>query len=86
MRCERVIKDPNLVWQFRKPRSKKKRIKNKWAKNPDNYRPSYKFWYVDGMILCHPCVYAAYEEMRQTIKDEAEAGMPYPRGTLSWLY
>lgn len=44
--------------QFRFPRSKKKRIRKKWAKNPANYRESDVIWMISGGYHCHPRVYA----------------------------
>lgn len=35
-----VVLDPRLVQWFRRPRSKKKRIRKKWRLRPENWRPS----------------------------------------------
>ncbi|MFA6959935.1 MAG: hypothetical protein WC205_04190 [Opitutaceae bacterium] len=44
-----------LVEQFRFPKSKKKRIRKKWAKRPGNWRPMKKVWVLeDGTIYAHP--------------------------------
>lgn len=61
-----VITDPNMVEQFRFPRSKRKRIQAKWKKSPLNFRPA-RYANVDnlrGIIYCHPAVAA---EMRRQI-------------------
>lgn len=44
--------------QFRFPRTKKRRIRRKWAKRPENWRPitNRVFQIRDGCILCHPSV------------------------------
>lgn len=42
--------------QVRFPRSKKRRIRRKWAKDPRNYRtvPSDEVWIVEGILVMHP--------------------------------
>lgn len=40
--------------QYRFPRTKKRRIRNKWAARPENYRPSRRAWVLDGTIYVHP--------------------------------
>ena len=49
-------------------KSKKKRIRKKWLKNPRNYRtvPFDGAYSVDGMILCHPSV-ASQIRMTETM-------------------
>jgi len=51
-----IVLTENAVEQFRFPRSKRKRIRNKWAKRPENFRPPPKTVWVDprGRIYCHP--------------------------------
>lgn len=56
----RVFTDSSMVEQFRFPRSKRKRIRMKWKKRPENFRPS-RCALVDqrrGNIYCHPAMYA----------------------------
>lgn len=62
----RIYGDPSMVEQFRFPRSKGKRIRLKWKKNPKNSRPS-RHALVDqrrGNIYCHPVM---CEEIRRQI-------------------
>jgi len=51
----KIIENEYLVEQFRFPKSRKKRIRNKWAKRPQNLRPDLKRAYQMGdSIICHP--------------------------------
>lgn len=62
----RVFTDANMVVQFRRPRSKRRRIQNKWKKNKANFKAS-KHALVDQsreMIVCHPIM---YEEIKRQI-------------------
>ena len=51
-----LFESPNLLEQFRFPKSKKKRIRAKWAKRSCNWRPSSKIISMDGgrKLICHP--------------------------------
>ena len=63
----KIITDPKMVEQFRFPRSKSKRIKNKWQKKPTNFRPA-KHTLMDqrrGIVYCHPAV---AEELRRQFR------------------
>lgn len=54
----KVYTNPFLTKQFRFPRSKGKRIRQKWAKRPENFRPS-RDCLIDkqrGAIYCHPVI------------------------------
>ena len=62
-----IIEDSRLVDQYRFPRSKKKRIRNKWAKDPRNFMPSRRVCVAAGVLICHPVVAA---EIRQKIAKE----------------
>jgi len=58
-----IIEDPRLTEQFRFPKSKKKRIRKKWAARPGNHRPSQHIYIaaIGGYgktIVCHPAVAA----------------------------
>lgn len=50
------IVETNLcVEWFRRPATKKRRIRNKWKKNPANHRPARKAYLLKGgTIICHP--------------------------------
>ncbi len=51
----KIIESNLLVEQYRFPKSKKKRIRVKWAKRPANWRPDIKRAYQMGdAIICHP--------------------------------
>jgi len=60
-----IIVDPLLMdkKQFRFPRSGKKRIRNKWAKRPENFRliPSSKVFKTKDAYICHPSFKKAVE-------------------------
>jgi hypothetical protein len=43
--------------QVRFPRSKKKRIRNKWAKREENYRVSPRIYRLGGDLYAHPSIY-----------------------------
>jgi hypothetical protein len=54
--------------QFRFPRSKKKRIRKKWSKRPQNYKPVY----IEGVLMDQVrrvvyCTSAAAEALRKSI-------------------
>lgn len=50
-----VITSHTLTVQYRFPRSKKKRIRKKWAAVNSNWRPYGGFFKLPtGAILCHP--------------------------------
>lgn len=63
----KIIESEYLLEQFRFPRSRKKRIRNKWAKRPENFRPSVKAVYQMGdTIICHPKMAAL---IRKTLRN-----------------
>ena len=45
--------------QFRFPRSKKRRIRNKWAKRAENFRDYPVVYMIDGVMHVHPDWYDA---------------------------
>ena len=53
-----IIENINMVELFRRPRSKRRRIVNKWKKHGKNMRPMTSAFIInDGStIVCHPCV------------------------------
>jgi hypothetical protein len=65
-----IVKNPMLrsrqYVQYRFPKSKKKRIRKKWAKRPQNYRyhTEYQSVVIDGTIYVHPDVYELLKEKR----------------------
>lgn len=50
----KVIESPAMVKQWRFPRSKKRRIRHKWACVAANFRPSDKVLIFQNCIVCHP--------------------------------
>lgn len=42
--------------QFRFPRSKKKRIRNKWIKREENVRYEPRAYRFQGQVICHPSI------------------------------
>ncbi len=59
-----IFENAHLTEQFRFPRTKKRRIRKKWANRPENRRPivdrAYQF--PNGDLVCHP-IFAA--QLRQ---------------------
>lgn len=66
----RVFEDHTMIDQFRRPRSKRKRIQNKWKKNPRNHRPARHIRQnrATGDVYCHPAI---AQELRRQIKSRA---------------
>ncbi len=54
-----IIESSNLVIQFRKPISKKRRIRKKWAKRKENWRPDRNAYRMGNSILVHPIMATA---------------------------
>ncbi len=55
----KILESTSVVEQFRFPRSRKQRIRAKWAKRPENFRPDLKRGYMMGdTFICHP-IFAA---------------------------
>jgi len=51
----RIIEDHRLTEQYRFPRSRKRRIRKKWARRSENHRASSKAYLLpDGTVVCHP--------------------------------
>ena len=50
--------------QFRFPRSKKKRIRKKFAKNQDNYKSTPGAYMMMGRFIVHPAI---YEKMKDQL-------------------
>ena len=44
------------VVQCRFPKSKKPRIRKKWGKRPQNFKPDPRVMVFDGMLVCHPSI------------------------------
>jgi len=54
-----IIESSNLIVQFRKPVSKKRRIRKKWAKQKENWRPDRHAYRMGNQVLVHPTMAAA---------------------------
>lgn len=51
----KIIESRFLLEQFRIPKSKKRRIRRKWAMRPENFRPNIRSGYIfEGAFVCHP--------------------------------
>lgn len=62
----RIIINNHMIEQVRFPKSKKNRIRKKWANRIENFRPSTKIMIVEGSFVCHPSTaYALYMELRR---------------------
>lgn len=53
-----IIESAACVEQFRFPRSKKKRIRAKWSKRHENFRPAHRGYVIEGKFICHPVMAA----------------------------
>lgn len=66
-----IIESPHLTTatQFRFPKSKRRRIRKKWSKNPKNFRtlPDQNFYQYDNKIICHPIM---ARRLRTTLQKE----------------
>lgn len=49
-----IFESSALVVQFRFPRSKKSRIRQKWSKNPANFKADPKVYQIQGKLYAHP--------------------------------
>lgn len=54
----RIVENHLFVKQWRFPRSKKRRIRKKWAGVKTNWRPDNKVYCMGNMITCHPVMAA----------------------------
>ena len=61
-----IIEDPRMLDQFRFPKSKKRRIRKKWAKVPTNFKPSKKVAMFGGVTIAHPQTAAYLRRETQT--------------------
>ncbi len=54
----RIISSPYAMnrEQFKFPRSKKKRIRKKWAKNNKYFKDIPGMWIVNGDVIAHPSI------------------------------
>ena len=69
-----IIESVHLVEkrQFRFPRSKKKRIKKKWAKQDKNYKyfPQENYYIIGNKIICHPIIAQAIYSLVSEYEEE----------------
>lgn len=55
MTAMQIVESPALVEQFRFPKSRRARIRKKWARDKRNWRAMRKFLsYGNGIIFAHP--------------------------------
>lgn len=66
----KIVSSNHLTKQFRFPRSKKRRIRKKWAKNPANYKPRQDVLFDQqrGVIYAHPTIAKQLEKFRTMLK------------------
>ena len=66
-----IIESPHLttIPQFRFPKSKRRRIRKKWSKNPTNFQtaPREDFFIYGDKIICHPLM---ARRLRTTLQKE----------------
>jgi hypothetical protein len=66
-----IIESPHLTTttQFRFPKSKCRRIRKKWSKQPKNFRtlPDENFYQYENKIICHPIM---ARQLRKTLQKE----------------
>lgn len=55
----KIIASDSMLEQFRFPKSRKKRIRNKWAKRPENWRPARQGYYMaeTNTVYVHSEIY-----------------------------
>jgi hypothetical protein len=53
-----IVESAACVVQFRFPRTKKRRIRNKWINRPGNFRPSVNVFVSkeQNTVICHPII------------------------------
>ena len=71
-----VYESPHVITrrQFRKPRSKRKRIRKKWAKDPRNFKSTPSFMQMGNKILIHPSL---MQSVRESCKTHDNAWMNF---------
>lgn len=65
--AERIVTSEHVQEQYRFPRTKKRRLRNKWLKRPENFRPA-RHALVDeeGTIYIHPTKLSLLNDLDQT--------------------
>lgn len=83
-----VITDHRMVErkQVRFPRTKKRRIRRKWAKRPENYKefPLKTVYQVGNDLIMHPAMFA--ELQKQAEFKSAQATDPFDRSPGPWAF
>lgn len=61
--------------QFRFPKSKRRRIRKKWSKNPKNFRtvPRTDFFLYNGAIICHPKMARRLRTTLQNLQENVDS-------------
>jgi len=69
----KIYESAALVLQYRFPRSKKRRIQNKWKLRRENFRPDTRIFVNqrDGTAICHPVIAAKIRE--EAARDAAKS-------------
>ena len=75
-RTLRLLTDGLLNVQFRFPKSKSRRIRKKWSKRLENWRPAGRHYYKDhGVMVCHPSMEKAIREALYKVDSMLLKGM-----------
>lgn len=82
----RVVESPLLVRQYRFPRSRRRRIRQKWAKVKGNWRPDPLLYIAGDTIYGHPQIVRQILRKHQDVAPTA--GYPHvnPTSMLPSLY
>lgn len=71
-----VLSEHATEWkQFRFPRTKKRRIRNKWAKRPENFRSIPRAYSTPGGFIVHPSI--ANELLPKSLPSHQTPGRPF---------
>lgn len=57
-----IYESAAMCVQFRFPRSKRRRIRDKWAKDKRNFKPSLNVLRSGNTLICHPVMAARLRE------------------------
>ena len=65
----RIIQTLEMREWYRKPRSKRRRIHDKWEARPENWRPrrDYLLDKLHGVVYCHPIAYRVLAEQLKAV-------------------
>ena len=68
-----IVESKTLVirYQYRFPKSKRRRIRKKWRKDLKNYKtkPDPKYYFLNNRIICHPTMAEKLRKQMLTYED-----------------